>query len=276
MVFGAAGFFPLWSIVFLPFALRWVGIVQHNHTHVPLFRHRGLNRAVDAALTFVSAVPHPLYRYLHVEIHHRFQNTPEDWTGPFFRAGASFPDRPVPFWQYCLTTTGRCWRRGMPSTWRRHRTALLICCLPGAVLVLGLVIVSPTRAALFLLLPWAATAVFLPATNWKQHVGCSYESPSSSANVNFGLLHGVLAFNIGYHSAHHIRPAAHWTKLPHLHARLIADSLPERCVRHGLLLEMLGTTRAGARRPTAPGDRGTDAWERPHDPASGRHTTFTP
>lgn len=265
MIFGAIGWMPIWSIVLLPFALRWVGIVQHNHTHIPVFRRRAFNRMVDVALTFISAVPQPLYRHLHVEVHHRFLNTPEDWTGPFFRTGTSFPDRPVPFWQYCLTTTGRCWRRGIPATWRRERRALLLCCMPVAALLLGLAAASPSRFALFVLVPWVATAVFLPATNWMQHAGCSYESPSSSANVNFGPLHGLLAFNIGYHAAHHVRPSAHWTKLPDLHARLIAASLPETCTRRGLFLEMLGALR----------DRKTAMRGPRRSPRVG-HTAFTP
>jgi fatty acid desaturase len=256
MIVGAAGLVPLWSIVLLPLALRWVGIIQHNHTHVPLFRSRTLNRPVDIALTLVSAVPQPLYRHLHVDVHHRFLNTPEDWTGPYSRSDTSFPERPVPFWQYCLTTTGRCWRRGMPTVWRRERTALFICCLPVAALLIGLTIASPVHAAVFLLVPWIVTTVFLPATNWMQHVGCTYESPSSSANVNFGLLHGVLAFNIGYHSAHHVRPGAHWTKLPRLHARFVAPSLPPDRISRGLFLEALGTaTRRSVRSERVPADR---------------------
>jgi fatty acid desaturase len=231
MVCGATGVLPLWSIVVLPFALRWVGIIQHNHTHVPIFRHRALNRAVDVALTFASSVPQPLYRHLHVDVHHRFENTAEDWTGPFYRAGTSFPDLPVSFRRYCLTTTWRCWRRGIPTVWQRQRSALLVCCVPAA---------SPVRVAVFVLVPWAATTVFLPATNWMQHAGCTYESPSSSANVNFGLLHGVLAFNICYHSAHHVRPGAHWSRLPDLHTRFIAPSLPRSRISRGLFLEALG------------------------------------
>jgi fatty acid desaturase len=263
MVVGAAGLIPLWSIVFLPLALRWVGVIQHNHTHVPLFRQSTCNRMVDVALTFVSAVPQSLYRHLHVDVHHRFVNTPKDWTGPFYRAGTSFPERPVPFSQYCLTTTARCWRRGMPTVWRRERAALVVCCLPAAVVLIGLMIASPAGAAVFLLAPWVATAVFLPATNWRQHSGCTYQSPSTSANVNFGVLHGVLAFNIGYHSAHHIRPAAHWTKLPELHARFIAASLPTACRRHGIFAEAAGSVRAASDRLLVRDrrDRATDGGE---------------
>ncbi|MGA8724279.1 MAG: fatty acid desaturase [Acidimicrobiales bacterium] len=254
MVFGAAGLIPLWSMVLLPLALRWVGIIQHNHTHVPLFRVRSLNRVVDASLTFISAVPQPLYRHLHVDVHHRFENSPEDWTGPFYRDGTSFPGRPVSFRRYCLTTTGRCWRRGIPSVWRREPVALTVCCIPAAVLLIGLAIASPERAALFLLVPWAATTVFLPATNWMQHVGCTYDAPSDSANVNFGVMHGALAFNIGYHSAHHVRPAAHWSKLPDLHARLIAPSLPPGRISRGLFVEAFGTATRRSGTPHHAGD----------------------
>ncbi len=105
MVAGAAGVAPWWCFPPLFLALRWGGIVQHNHSHLPLFRGRVANVAFDSVLTFVSAVPQPIYRHIHIEVHHRYLNSPADWTGPFSSPGTSFPDRPIPFWHYCLSAT---------------------------------------------------------------------------------------------------------------------------------------------------------------------------
>jgi fatty acid desaturase len=78
MVVGAAGLVPWWFVVPLLFGLRWTGLVQHNHNHLPLFRPRAANLAFDAVLTFASAVPQPIYRYIHHEVHHRYLNEPAD------------------------------------------------------------------------------------------------------------------------------------------------------------------------------------------------------
>ncbi len=243
MVAGAAGLAPWWCLAPLFVFLRWGGIVQHNHSHLPLFRRRHANVAFDAVLTFVSAVPQPIYRHIHIEVHHRYLNGPADWTGPFSGPGTSFPDRPTPFWRYCLTATPRGWRRGAPTCWRdgRQQAALAACCLPAAAVVVVLGVRSPLPTAAFILLPWAATALSLPASNWLQHAGCTYESAATSANVNFGFFSRGVGFNIGYHSIHHARPAAHWTKLPELHHRMLAERVPAARIRGGL---MLGGRRA--------------------------------
>jgi len=246
MVAGAAGLAPWWCILPLLFLLRWGGLVQHNHSHLPLFRPRAANVAFDAVLTFVSAVPQPIYRHIHHEVHHRYLNGPDDWTGPFSRPGTSFPDRPVPFWRYCSTQTARGWRRGAPATWcdRPQRSTLVACCLPAAVAVVVLGARSPAPTAVFILVPWVATAMFLPVSNWLQHAGCTYESAATSANVNLGFFSGPLGFNVGYHSAHHTRPAAHWTKLPELHRRLLAASTPSDRIRGGLVADLLRSQTA--------------------------------
>jgi fatty acid desaturase len=243
MILGATGFLPLWFLPVLLVALRWNGIIQHNHTHLPVFRSPLTNKFFGSVLTLVSAVPQPVYRYIHVEVHHRFLNSPRDWTGPFSHVGSSFPDSPTPFWRYCLAFTPRGWRRTIPILWDdpTDRRALLECALPIAVLVAALVVISPTRTALFVFLPWVATALFLPISNWLQHTGCSYESASTSANVNLGLFSRTMAFNIGYHSAHHARPAAHWSKLPDLHTRLLADSVPPARIRKSLTVDLSRT-----------------------------------
>ncbi len=255
MLVGAAGLTPWWCVVPLLFALRWGGIVQHNHSHLPLFGARTANLAFDAALTFVSAVPQPIYRHIHHEVHHRYLNGPGDWTGPFSRPGTSFPDRPTPLWRYCTTQTARGWRRGAPATWReqRQRKALIACCLPVACAVAVLGVRSPASTAVFFGVPWVATALFLPISNWLQHDGSTYESAATSANVNLGFFSRRVGFNIGYHSAHHIRPAAHWTKLPELHRRLLAASVPSDRIRRGLLVELLDTRTVRVAAPVATG-----------------------
>ena len=216
MILGAAGVVPLWTLPIVLVALRWVGLVQHNHTHVPVFRARALNTVFDVLLTLASGVPQRLYRYIHIAVHHKFLNRPEDWTGPFSYVDSSFPQRPTPMWRYSVTFMVRGWRRGFPAVWRRPggRVSLLVCTLPIAMFAGVAAFVSPARTALFLLVPWVATGLALPVANWRQHQGCSYESPSTSANVNLTALCRTLGFNVGYHSAHHARPGVHWSRLP--------------------------------------------------------------
>jgi fatty acid desaturase len=107
-------------------------------------------------------------------------------------------------------------------------------------------ILSPTSTAIFILVPWTTTAIFLPVSNWLQHAGCTYESAATSANVNLGFFSRRAGFNVGYHSAHHSRPATHWTKLPELHHRLLEASTPPERIRGGFVAELLRIRTLGA------------------------------
>jgi fatty acid desaturase len=130
---------------------------------------------------------------------------------------------------------------------------LVACCLPAACAVAVLAARAPACTAIFIGIPWLATAIFLPISNWLQHDGSTYESAATSANVNLGFFSRRVGFNVGYHSAHHVRPAAHWTKLPELHDRLLAGSIPSDRIRRGLLAELLGTRAARAATPAPAG-----------------------
>jgi fatty acid desaturase len=88
-----------------------------------------------------------------------------------------------------------------------------------------------------------ATALSLPASNWLQHAGCTYESAATSANMNLGFFSRRVGFNIGYHSIHHARPAAHWTKLPEIHCKVLAASVPPARIRGGLMVHALHAGR---------------------------------
>jgi fatty acid desaturase len=144
-----------------------------------------------------------------------------------------------------LTQTTLGWRYGFPAIWcdRSQRGALLAACFPATVAVVVLGNVSPAATATFIVVPWVATATFLPVSNWLQHAGCTYESPARSANVNLGFFSRRVGFNVGYHSAHHFRSTAHWTKLPELHDRLLAASVPPDRVRGGLIADLLRNRR---------------------------------
>jgi fatty acid desaturase len=192
-------------------------------------------------------VPHPLYRHIHLDIHHRYEHGPEDWTGPFSYAGTVYPDRPVALWRYLAVFTVRGWRRGIPPVWHDAKTRrdLLVCTVPIVASGAVLGVLDPVGTALFVGFPWVATSVFLPLSNWLQHDGCTFDCAATVGTLNRGLFSQGIGFNIGFHAAHHARPAAHWSKLPALHERLVAADVPVAMIRGGLVSDL---RRAGTRR----------------------------
>jgi len=50
------------------------------------------------------------------------------------------------------------------------------------------------------------------------------------SNNSYSTVFNLACHNFGYHTAHHLRPTAHWTELPKIHER-IAHRIPERCIK---------------------------------------------
>jgi len=93
--------------------------------------------------------------------------------------------------------------------------------------LLGLLAWQPLVFAGFLL-PWyALIAVITRYVDYLNHYGCDERSPNVYARANNSVNRSFNrgCHNFGYHTAHHLRPTAHWTELPAIHAA-IADRIP--------------------------------------------------
>jgi fatty acid desaturase len=79
------------------------------------------------------------------------------------------------------------------------------------------------------LLPWYYAIYFISRyVDYLNHYGCDEHStdPYECANNSLSKLFNFVCHNFGYHTAHHLRPTAHWTELPSIHAR-IAHRIPQ-------------------------------------------------
>lgn len=229
-VAGIVGVVTWIAVVPLLLATRWIGLIQHNQVHVPLFRGHVTNVIFGSVLYLAEGVPTCLYWVHHVTIHHRFINSPRDWTGPFSFSGATFPTHPVSRVRYVLTFIPRAWRKAPGILWSRYprkRVDLVTELAIGvAVALMGGLFGSWESILFFLGVPWAAVAIALPLTNWRHHQGADYADRYRVARVNNGFFSARIGFYIGYHSAHHARPALHWSRLAEFHEREFALYIP--------------------------------------------------
>ncbi len=242
-----AGAWPWYACIPIIVAMRWSHLVQHNHAHVGIFHQSWLNEVLGWMMFFADGLPLEFYRIQHVQIHHRYNNREGDWTSPFAFRGTSFPDRSVgklyfiltyPAISYCGSVVEVLHRPGSPAL---RRFLLSLAVVGGSCVVMAWL--DFRSFALFFLLTWVVGWFGAAINNWNHHVGCQYEDDATSANVDLGFMCRGFGFNIGYHSAHHLRPAVHWSLLPELHERVMAPHIPLRYYRAGAPKHGVGGSR---------------------------------
>jgi beta-carotene hydroxylase len=220
-------------------ALGWcsgieVGVNFHNHVHRRIFTRAGWNRWFERTWTVSGGWPAFLWKYAHVNVHHRRLASGSDWTLP--RKGTD--GRREGFFSFCLGHWPWRYAREMwcelrspsvsPATRRRaaRETAIF-----------ALLFVAPfsidVEAALWLwLLPaWIANVLVMGPGMVAQHADCKVEGGQGSlahSNTFRSRLFNALMFNIGFHAEHHTYPHVHWSELPRLHEELSAELQRDR------------------------------------------------
>jgi fatty acid desaturase len=85
-----------------------------------------------------------------------------------------------------------------------------------------LFIARPGSTALFLFVPWLFGQFCIVGINIVQHQGCDLASAKNHSRNVTGTAINWLMLNGGFHTAHHLRPGLHWSRLPEWHRREVA------------------------------------------------------
>ena len=259
-----AGHFDPWLFAAAQVMAFSVTAMNHNHSHRPIWRARALNRLTDFWFTLFQGHPGYVFGPLHVDSHHRHHNGPDDPTRTDrYRAGNDlvgllrhpfeFAWAGLPHLRATLHRLAREDRREL--AWVLGHYALLL----G---VDGLALWLDWRAALYVVIvPQAAALFWLLASNYLQHADGDGRSETDHARNFLGAIN-LVAFNVGYHTAHHREPQRHWSELPQAHAALagrIHPALLERsfaayCLRVFLLAPFFPRCRSRSIARTPPPD----------------------
>jgi beta-carotene hydroxylase len=204
-------------------------VINHNHTHRATFAWEPANRALGIALSWCRGhtsatvvVPHNLN-------HHVYAAEALDWSRPEL-AGSGWGA--VRLLRYLFVSSVEMARKraepGAPKLTGLAARRLKV--ERAALVALALFGLAWDWKAFLVLwaLPWFLAIEGLLAVNLLQHDGCD-PAETRTASRNFvGRMANWLLFNNGYHTAHHLRPAAHWTDLPRIHRALgVTSALDE-------------------------------------------------
>lgn len=210
------------------------GAINHNHHHVHTFHKRWLNRLYECVL-YLQTGTSPLSWTLHHNIgHHGHYLNPQDDPSGWLHADG----RPMGRLYYCLYNTARIYPeirrigRRHPRLYGRFKRMFVLANIP----LLILAAVDPIRTLVVFVVPMIGQLLVLLDNTYGQHAGTgTRDHYEASRNVELPL-YNLCSWNLGYHTAHHLHPGVHWSKLPELHRR-IRPRIPRELIVNTWLLQ---------------------------------------
>jgi fatty acid desaturase len=221
----------------------------HNQMHLPVFRSRLWNSIYQIALSFAIGQPPTGIITAHNDRHHKQTESELDFVRtslvgfrsnalnillfPFAAIAAMYREKPGDLAD---------WRVKRPRLFRQAVIERAV----FYVVIASLLFVDWRSTILFLFLPWISAQIVLVGVNLLQHQDCESGSEYNHSRNLTGKLTNFFLLNTGFHTAHHIRPAMHWSKLPEIHDREISPRM-NPALNHrtltGLLAERLRRPR---------------------------------
>ena len=194
------------------------GSISHNHHHVPTFRSAWLNRPYEMLLFLETGVL-PFAWTLHHNLgHHKDyldqEKDPANWRLPDGRVMSRV--------RYDVVGALRIYPeifrigRDFPVLFRRFKVWSIV-----ALALLGtFVLLDPVKALLLFIAPIPVMYLGLMDNTYMQHSDLDTSSELTASRNTTSRLYNFISWNLGYHTAHHMKPNVHWSRLPGVHARL--------------------------------------------------------
>lgn len=230
-------------------------VANHNHQHHPTFAWPWLNRLLGVVLTLATGVPATAIIPMHNFNHHVHNNHERDYVRASlvrFRWNLLnvllLPVVAVVHYTPVKSRELRAWRTTQPALHRQlwlERLALYP-------LLIALLVFGPLETLVFVLLPQWFGQWGILAINHVQHDGCDHDSRWNHSRNFVGKWLNWWLLNNGYHTAHHLRPGLHWSRLPALHAE-IRGQIDPALERQSLLAAAIEFYGWPGRRPAALG-----------------------
>lgn len=230
--------YPFWLLLSFHFSFC-VNLINHNHSHTPIFKNSMLNNLFDYWLTLLRGGSAIFIKIIHNINHHQHVGSKEDWFSPLNQKGGNTLIGSLTYIFY----TFKSFRNGakefyskMGKDFRRHQK------IEKFILILFisiLLILSAKKFFLFVLPSWIFGNSFLVYTNLIFHKNCSPEDKYNNSYNFTNLLENTLYFNGGYHTIHHSNPTLHWSLLPSKHQEVIDNKINQKFVKNSMLLHAI-------------------------------------
>lgn len=207
-------------------------IYNHHHQHHGAFHSAALNRLLELVLGTQTLI----VSYAWV-LHHNFGHHPNYLNQPpcpgkdedesrWARRDGSTMGRLEYTLNLLLRAPLDSTRVGLKRP--RELRGFLLMLLPYLALQAALAWGNLLNYLMVFLLPAVAMLLYVYWLTYEHHSGLHTDNPYAGSRNRIGRLYNLRACNLGYHTAHHLKPHIHWSLLPHYH-ELIKDRIPPEC-----------------------------------------------
>lgn len=198
------------------------GVIVHNHRHVPIWKNKTLNTFTDCWLTILYGYPVFGWIPTHLQNHHIHTNTDPDYTKTYAFSEKNnlwtliyYPMYSGGVQQKAISDYLKKLYRSDKNKFWQHM--LQIISILG--LLICVLIIDYKSALLYVILPHQIALNSVLIFNYVQHIHADEESEYNHSRNIEGFLNTFL-FNNGLHTAHHIKPHLHWSRLPEFHTEI--------------------------------------------------------
>ena len=216
---------PLWIFCYVLQLLMAVIVstIVHNHQHLAMWTVKWLNIFTDNFLTVFYGFPVFAWIPTHNSNHHVHINKEQDYTKTYM---ASEKNNLLTLLTY-PSLSGYKQQKAVGSYFvnlykdnRRKFYFHLLQILSLVVWILVFLLMDWKKALLYVVIPQQLSLFTVLIFNYIQHIHADEESDINHSRNMTGRLLNFLLLNNGLHTAHHISPGIHWSRLREKHDQL--------------------------------------------------------
>ncbi|WP_413943621.1 fatty acid desaturase family protein [Bdellovibrio sp. HCB-162] len=214
-------------------------LINHNHRHCGIFTSAFLNRLVDRLISLILISPSTRLHAVHMFNHHtHYQSGEKDWAS--YKLATKHSSGFLRSLEYLKKSSQEMTKNrptlNLPTDLRKNQKVERILVL---LYVIALLYVNPLMT-LFWLLPSCVIGLFLLLlANLVNHDNCDLQSEFNHSRNFLSSFENWFFCNNGYHTAHHLKPAMHWSKYPEFHKRELMEKVAPELNKGSLFIYSL-------------------------------------
>jgi fatty acid desaturase len=198
---------------------------NHHHQHLATFHQTFLNRLLELVYTFQTGITTNAWVLHHVLGHHiNYLDQTKDESGWKRKDGAVMG---VAEYTCFIALTGYLRALRVGKRFPAYRKELVTVGTVAMLITALLAYYNWYNAVMFFVVPMVVGYVVTCWHTYYHHAGLDTEDHFKASYNIMHRWYNLLTGNLGYHTAHHVKPGVHWSRLPEYHATIADKIAPE-------------------------------------------------